>query len=109
MCMNMNTRLTLDCVCVWCTCAENPVPFDFLIDGQFLRTTLEKHLADKGISGVCIYARPPLSIYVSPQRFTGEKRGFLMDFLGLGGLTRWCPWFSKIPRALHVPRQCTFP
>jgi hypothetical protein len=29
------------------------VPFDFLVEGVFLHGSLDKHLAEKGISGVC--------------------------------------------------------
>lgn len=34
--------------------AEKPQPFDFLVDGELIRTSLEQFLLSKGISAVCI-------------------------------------------------------
>ncbi|KAJ3097457.1 WD repeat-containing protein 12 [Phlyctochytrium planicorne] len=34
--------------------SENPTPFDFIIDGKFLRTTLEKYIEDSGASAESI-------------------------------------------------------
>ena len=43
--------------------AETPRPFDFIVDGQLVRGTLEKLILDKQLSAV----RPPAETPVTPQ------------------------------------------
>jgi hypothetical protein len=38
------------------TPSRKPRPFDFLIDNEFLRTTLKRHLANKGVTTVAFSA-----------------------------------------------------
>ena len=55
MMLGCTTSSSHACVHVLCSLAHNtdpPRPFDFLIDGELVRKTLEQHLLDHNISAV---------------------------------------------------------
>ncbi len=89
---------------------DRPIPFDFLVDGAYLHTTLEDYLRDNGVSAettiVLQYVRslvPPVfeasfqhddwvsSVDVSPQSGNNDRRRLLLSGSYDGLLRLWTP------------------
>jgi hypothetical protein len=51
-----------------------PIPFDFLLDGELLRTSLKKFMQLRGISGVRAAARRSTSLCIPAPRLWGPRR-----------------------------------
>mmetsp|Transcript_4265 Transcript_4265/g.12081 ORF Transcript_4265/g.12081 Transcript_4265/m.12081 type:complete len:457 (-) Transcript_4265:35-1405(-) len=68
---------------------ESPLPFDFLVDGEFLRTTIGEHLEARGLSSEAVLRIEYVFALSKPEKNEVEKAP---DWIS-GVATSRSPWF----------------